>query len=92
MKRLSEVIFAQCSHDALSGEANEEAHRKRSSVLLAWRLLTCSRLVSINSRVGRAFRLNHGAHGITLTHNGLVPDVPRRSTTATARRDSRSLG
>lgn len=59
MNRLSEVTVPRFSHDALSGEANEEAQRKRSSVLLAWRMLTCSRLVSTNSRVG----LNHGASG-----------------------------
>jgi len=54
MNRWSEVTVPRFSHDALSGEANEEAQRKRSCVLLAWRLLTCSRLVSTNSRVGRA--------------------------------------
>src|SRR5438552_12136376 len=42
MNRLSEVTVPRFSHDALSGEANEEAQRKRSSVLLAWRLLTQS--------------------------------------------------
>src|SRR6266567_555196 len=52
MNRLSEVTVPRFSHDALSGEVNEEAQRRRSSLLLAWRLLTCSRLVSTNSRVG----------------------------------------
>src|SRR5437773_753830 len=42
MNRLSEVTVPRFSHDALSGEANEEAQRKRSSVMLAWRLLTQS--------------------------------------------------
>src|SRR6266699_4624037 len=42
MNRLSEVTVPRFSHDALSGEVNEEAQRKRSSVLLAWRLLTQS--------------------------------------------------
>src|SRR5271170_949942 len=35
MNRFSEVMFAQCSHDALSGEADEEAQRNRSSRLVS---------------------------------------------------------